>query len=451
MNNCQSYNINFKSTYSTDIDESLERSAKLLGRECGIIKGIAEVMSAPQNFGIFNYTVDLLHTKRFHFLDSVRRCGSSGTTWKQAKMGAIGEAVERYSLCMYNPNNLIRGNYRKLKNDAVNPSNFVLFSSSQYREKDFFYSEFTEDSEVNWTWGYSLINKKPVLVPASFVYLPYKHETWEAKLRDSNSNGAAVGATIEEAILSGLYEVLERDAFSMMWFNRLSLPMVDFQTVGNPKSREIIEKVALSKLKLYVTNITMDIKIPIFFGMVLSDEKPFAAVGAAADLNPERAFIQTLEEVFQTWVWADLLARETPGSVRLNFNDIVEFEYRTLLYAIEDLRSTMDFIITTPSTVKLHDIPDRSSEDIFKNINYCLEILASKGMDVIVVDFTPPDIKETGFVAVKVIVPGLIGINGHYQYRYLGGKRLYEIPCIMGYREKAIKEEELNKYPHPFP
>ena len=38
----------------------------------------------------------------------------------------------------------------------------------------------------------------------------------------------ACGATLEEAILSGLLELVERDAFLIAWYNRLSLPLVDW-------------------------------------------------------------------------------------------------------------------------------------------------------------------------------------------------------------------------------
>jgi len=70
---------------------------------------------------------------------------------------------------------------------------------------------------VDWVSGYSVRRARPVWVPARHVFLgydadaPYMYET---------SNGVAVGACLEEAMLHALLEVIERDAFLMTWYAR---------------------------------------------------------------------------------------------------------------------------------------------------------------------------------------------------------------------------------------
>ena len=43
-------------------------------------------------------------------------------------------------------------------------------------------------------------------------------------LAPSTSSGLACHGSLEEASLSGLFELVERDAFMLVWSNRLSLP-----------------------------------------------------------------------------------------------------------------------------------------------------------------------------------------------------------------------------------
>jgi ribosomal protein S12 methylthiotransferase accessory factor len=72
------------------------------------------------------------------------------------------------------------------------------------------------------------------------------------------------------------------------------------------------------------------------------------------------------------------------------------------------------------------------------------------GYDVIIVKLTTPEIEEVGFTVVRVIIPGLQPLDVRMDSRYLGGKRLYDVPVSLGYREK-VYEENMCPYPHPFP
>ena len=51
----------------------------------------------------------------------------------------------------------------------------------------------------------------------------------------ATSSGLACAATLEEAILAGLLELVERDAFMLAWHNRLSLPLLDWS--GDRRAR----------------------------------------------------------------------------------------------------------------------------------------------------------------------------------------------------------------------
>src|SRR5262249_15706673 len=79
-----------------------------------------------------------------------------------------------------------------------------------------------------------------------------------------------------------------------------------------------------------------------------------------------------------------------------------------------------------------------------------VEHLRTQGFDVLAADLTTPDVEGTVHV-VRAIVPGLQPIGFGRDGLRLGGRRLYEAPARMGYRDGVVSEDALNPDPHCFP
>ena len=79
---------------------------------------------------------------------------------------------------------------------------------------------YISQSLLEWIGAYDLINEEEVFVSANAVYHPYDAPGQCQKLFLSNTNGLASGNVIEEAILHGMLEVIERDAISIAQFTR---------------------------------------------------------------------------------------------------------------------------------------------------------------------------------------------------------------------------------------
>jgi len=450
------HQIAFEDRQSTDIGEALTRAERLIGKKTGLIRYLLELESEADDFGVSKYYAYLSHTSRFAPLESSRKTGSAALSWQRAKAAAVGEAIERYCCSFYDVDNFVFASYSEMQDDAVAPGDFALFSEEQYSQPGFRYSRFSRNSKVNWVWGYSLIEQRSVLVPACFVYMPYRPMSGETRIKEAITTGAAAGSSLEEATLSAIYEAVERDAFTIMWLNKLPAPKVDLSSFKNQAILRFVDRVRSSNLRLVINYIATDVGIPVFFGMLVdeSGNKPVVAVGAAASLDPELGILHTLEEVVQTRDWARRLVKQEKESGPFHlqsFEDVKDFEDHVLLYAWKDLREAFDFLLNSSRSVTVDEIPNLSSKSVLENVSLCREMLAAKGMDVIAVNITTPDITEVGFTVMKVIVPGLQPLNGDYAYRCLGGRRLYEVPRILGYAEEATEEASLNPYPHPFP
>jgi ribosomal protein S12 methylthiotransferase accessory factor len=88
------------------------------------------------------------------------------------------------------------------------------------------------------------------------------------------------------------------------------------------------------------------------------------------------------------------------------------------------------------------------TEDLRKLIDAFLQ----RGMDVIVVDQSAPETLRNGLHCVKVLVPGLLPMTfGYHLTRLTGLPRVLHVPAALGYAEKPLTAEQLNRHPHPFP
>lgn len=72
----------------------------------------------------------------------------------------------------------------------------------------------------------------------------------------------------------------------------------------------------------------------------------------------------------------------------------------------------------------------------------------ARGLEVIVVDLTTPDVASTGMAAVRVIVPGTVG-NAPAAFPFLGRGVLQDLAVVNGWRSAPLPESELNHFPIP--
>jgi ribosomal protein S12 methylthiotransferase accessory factor len=423
---------------------------QVLGAKVGIVRYIKEIETDPDDLAVYSYYGELTRTSVFSPFQVPQFPGSGGFNQLRARLAAIGEGIERYALGAYDMSRLVTATYVEVKDRAVDPRTLVHFDETQYRQPDFPFSRFRDDTPMRWVEGYNLSQQCTVLAPASIVYLSYDFLSRDEFFAHSVSTGAAAGSSLEEAILSGIYEVVERDALTSMWLARLPVPQVRL----DGRFQSFVERLAGFDLDLYVHYITLDVDIPVFWGMLVNRDgrQPVLAVGAAANLDPERALSKVIEETIQTRMWAKVLIKETGKYPDLsqpeNFSRVDNFDLHVLLYAAYDMRPAVDFLLHSEKRIGMDDIPARSRPCVLENIQRCVELLRDKGFEVIAIDVTPADIRDAGFSVVRVLIPGMQPLNGSHNTRHLGNRRLHEVARLFGC---TFSVEQANPYPHPFP
>jgi ribosomal protein S12 methylthiotransferase accessory factor len=384
-------------------------------------------------------------------------------TFSGSQLIALLEALERYAgLEPRGKQSVTRGSFQAFGHEAIDPRCFGLPDPARV-ERAFGTPliPFTEDLELSWIWAHSMRRGRPVLVPESVAY--YGLAGPDPGLFFESSNGCAIGGCLEEAILHGLLEVIERDSFLLAWYGRLQLARIDISGAGSTIALLVDRIEWTTGLKVHVFNATMDWQVPAFWLMAVNegadDDKPQAVSTAGAHLDPELALEKGLGELASSaFNWS----RRYPGC-RAEALKSLEEPYKVLgiqdhaqLYTLPEAFPKLDFVYRSPKRARLRDIlraaPPRQSLDITGSLRQLVDRTLAIGLDVVIVDQTTPEQRLSGLSCVKVLVPGAVPITfGHGLRRTRGLNRLLSVPHTMGFVPSPLREDDLNLDPHPFP
>ena len=422
--------------------------------ETGIVRWLVDISDDPGEPAIFNCSTKMADTRRFMPLGCFDSNGGAGLTREQARGAALGEALERYCASVYFSDELVLASHRELAGDgsrrALSPQELRLFDPRQRDEIR--YDWFEGGTRICWTEGFSLTHREPVLVPASLVYIPYfpfGRDRGERSIGPSISTGQACGADHRQATLRGLCEVVERDAFTISWLQRL--PGRAIRLDSSPAlSRLFSERFDRPHLDFTLLQLQTDIEIACVFCLIVdsSATPALVATGGAASLDPEEAVRKALVEAVQTRQWAKFLGNQPrPVLVEPDWSGVDDFERHVFVYAYCDMLDAVEFLRSATDSVDIAELP--RAEPGADPLEQARERVEAVGAEVLVVDLTTADVAACGYSVVKVIVPSAQQLEGDHSHRLLGSPRLYELPRKLG--STPCGYEQLNPFPHPYP
>jgi len=329
-----------------------------------------------------------------------------GLTEHQSLASAAMEFIERYCSSALSDDAIIEASFHEVKKNARDPIQFILPEDSSY----------SPESKIDWIWGYSMTCEKPVLVPANLVFCPYVTDKKEKVISWYDSNGLASGNCIEEAILHGLLEVVERDAVYIMEYNRLVMPDMLLDLPHSEPIVNLLKDLRDCNIQYFVKNVTSDIPIPTF-GVFLQgtyDNKPSYSYAVGSHLSPRIALSRALTEAAQLYPRCK------------NYEEWLSSGPLEHYYKKAEQETNFNII------------PDLSFNDLKANIKLCISILKRFKAEVIVVDLSIP---EMMFPVARVLVTNLQPQSDQLNQRL--SKRLFKVPVNMKYRKSKIKIEDL--------
>jgi oxazoline/thiazoline synthase len=431
-------------------EQTLQLIAPQIDSITGIVRSISKIPVADTNL---NHTYVAKHHFAPNFddlenlhLNIVGRSAGKGKTDRQAQASAVCEAIERYSGSYDEDEIRHQHSYRSLGELAIHPNHCMLFSPNQYQQRHSWNQEcqgwfqkvpapFDEESIGEWTPVWSLTDRMFKYLPTAYCYYGYPQTTpmcW------ADSNGCATGNTLEEAILQGFMEVVERDCVAIWWYNRLQRPQVDLSSFDDPYFLALQAEYLSKQRDLWVLDITNDLGIPTFVALTrrLDRQPEDIVLGFGTHFDPTLAIGRALTEVNQ--ILPNVLTTNAAGNTKYpqSYNPIAIDWWQTSTLANQPYLAPHPQL---PPKQKA-DYLDLWHDDLLEDLLACQHIVESHGMELLVLNQTRPDI--VGLKVAKTIVPGL-----RHLWKRLAPGRLYDVPVNLGWLTQPHQEAELNPFP----
>lgn len=391
--------------------------------------------------------------------------GQSQSMWHSERFGML-EGLERYAGQFPRTRSAdIFDSYRNLAPDALDPRACGEYSPDFYAHHAEYYAPFDPATPMHWTWGHSLRDDRPILVPEQLVFYldrrPYKKFVQEC------SNGCASGSCVEEAVLHAMLELLERDAFLLNWHSAARLPEIDIESCRDPRIKFIRDRIARLGYGMRLFDMRVDLPVPAVMAVgERRDGRPGTLVfGAGAGFDPEDAILAAMSETASYVPGFDerVIARLPLLKQMVDDYDLVhELTHHSALYGLPEMARHADFLFDRPEMSSVDELyagwlAERPSGlDLSDDVRFLTERFTALGGDVIVVDQTCPEQAPIGIHTVAVIAPALIPIDfGWQRQRVLHHPRLHDyldgrLPTVHP-PGSGFGPTGFHRRPHPFP
>jgi ribosomal protein S12 methylthiotransferase accessory factor len=328
--------------------------------------------------------------------------GANETT---AAARALFEALER-SAISYDGQGLTLTCFASLGAIAIHPNAHLLLSDSQLNGRVLLDPE----TEIAWVPATSLSGDGERMFPASLCFRDLPRNSDAGWIADSN--GVAAGSVIEEAIFNAILEIVERDAVSIWWFNRVRRPAYDLARFSNASIAEIIEFHERHRRRIWVLDVTTDLDIPVA-----------VAVSAARHHAPGRT------------------------SFGFGCHPIVEV---AVLKALEELCLTVPALTAQAQQVTADQMgchadlgflapagrSERHGAEPLESVAELVNRAARSGLQTYAIDLTRADIE---FPVVRVVMPGMRDLEPRF-----GRGRLFDVPARMRWEYPALREQDMS-------
>ncbi len=389
------------------LEEATQAAEMAVDDRLGIVPWIGEHDSYPLPY----YFAAITSTAEWSDGVAPDRAAGVAPDWDRAFMKAIGEGLERYSAGTYRTDEFEQVSPGSI--DGPAPESFVSVDAATVAETD----------EIPVVPGTDLQAGTDVSLPADLVFYPPP----EGTLGQAITTGLGLGNSGVEATLSGLYEVLERDATMLAWYSTFDPLGLD---VANETFDTMVERANGNGLSVTPLLVTQDVDVPVVSVAVHRDSFPRFALGSAADLDPEAAAIDALSEAIQNWMELRDLgpaeATEAGGEIGR--------------YAAEP--GVAESMLTAEETVPASAVGPETVPEGREELSAVLDRMAGADLAAYGAAVTSRDVERLGFTAVRVLSPSAQPL---FVDEPFFGERARSVPADMGF------EARLDRDFHPYP
>jgi ribosomal protein S12 methylthiotransferase accessory factor len=420
-----------------DVDELSRQLGGLVDSRTGIVRFVSFPAPEAGEPDLPIVSTAVLASDPRHPAAAPEMGSGKGLTRSEAMLGAVGEAIERYSASLYAPRDFRRESPTDAPEDHLNPVQLCLYLDAQYNIPHFPYARLTPHQAIDWTLGHWLDNSHPVWVPCLPTYFNYPASPQEYFCQVT-SNGLATGADLSDASLRATFELLERDAFMITWMARKPAVGVVKEEGLETGVREVIRQlreVGCDPI-MYLLSAGVDICVVACVGRGNGRDWPGATISLAAHLKPSIAVRKAVLEQGHAGTYIRQLMLKGEKPIPSEPREIRTLADHALYYVPPKRRKAFSFLeADEPDTIDIRELPEPADASIAE----CGRRLKFAGLKVALVDVTSPDLIDSPFRVVRALGANVQPIHFGYGLERLANPRLIA----------ALGGRAPNSDPHP--
>lgn len=384
---------------------------------------------------------------------------ASSKNFHTALSKAIGEGLERYFLhcCQIKKVECVQATY----DECVKKSNFVvdlhrICGFFDWQRNKFPQLGYQKDKQFCWVTGRQIFSDRlpqKAYLPAQMVFWGSNEFVDEQILGFGTTNGGGAYFSREGAILSGIHELIQRDAFLIHWLRRISPARIDPATIDDEELQDLLLEITRYKYEIFILYTTLDLEVPSVVALLIDRVKgePVFSVGGGAGFSVKNAIRQAIYEALS--IAATIREGEKvslSGEYEPFLTSNINKRERIRVWRGKVAEERLSFIMQGKK-ISYQDAKRYERKFTTQNneLDYLLKKFEKKGQgySVYVYEVDSSILSNIGYHVTKVLIPKLLPLYLTEHHAPINSERLREVPTRLDH----LALEELNPWPHPFP
>ncbi len=356
--------------------------------------------------------------------------GGVARTPEVARIAAVAEALERYVAS--HATLPIRRASELTDQDCVRLAGWSLHSERQRSQPTYpYHSAFPEDEWL--TEAFSLPDNTSVWVPAALVSLTEDYGVL------ATSSGLAADPDPQKALLRGIQEIVERDAFMTTWVHGLGGKLVDCRPADKRLGGE---------LRVYdITPAFSPHPVVAVLGTLGLNGEPRHSIGLACRATWSEAVERAELEFLQGTLFVGHYLRLFPAMKGLKPEAVTGFDEHAIYYGANPSQWELLPIHRFSTNSRVAKEFERPSRSTATELEELVGALTKNGIRLMYRELTTVDMNQIGLHVVRALSPDLTPIHHNHNWPFLGGRAS---DVFFRYPD-ADDRRGTDKYPSPFP
>jgi ribosomal protein S12 methylthiotransferase accessory factor len=333
----------------------------------------------------------------------------------------------------------------------ISPARFAGFSEAQRATEPALF--FDDQTVFAWVRGHSLVHDNPIYIPAQAVSgsrsVRVHSGAMEPLIRPRVTTGLATWPQRTGAQLRGVLEIIERDAYMILWLNQLTLPRLDLSPLMQ-QSAPLARMVSVCErymLRIHAIRMLTDAPTNAVCAIVedLSGVAPRFTLGLRAGRSLVDTIIAATTEALRARHGARVYA-ESRGHQWDDSRKVAEIDHHGRLHFWTDPAhaNRLQFLISGDEVAPVASPWSEDTEAV--HMTRLLDWCRIAGYECASVSLGTNGSNPLPWHVESVVIPELQPIHLTESLRAIGGTRLHCIPKRFGYAPQTPFVDA----PHPF-